>query len=110
MKALVKEQAQAFGAAPKSITTVNLCTICHEDLFFSYRRERKVNGTMVSAIGLPVSAVTLDAPQWHAEAANSPAYCSVQGSMAPVDKSATARPIRFPPVITATRSRNSIPR
>src|SRR6185437_4394547 len=54
LKALVKEQAQALGAAPKSITTVNLCTICHEDLFFSYRRERKVNGTMVSAIGLPV--------------------------------------------------------
>jgi len=54
LKALVKEQAQALGAAPKSITTVNLCTICHEDLFFSYRRERKVNGTMVSAIGLPM--------------------------------------------------------
>lgn len=53
LKALVKEQAQDFGMAPKSITTVNLCTICHEDLFFSYRREGKVNGTMVSAIGLP---------------------------------------------------------
>jgi len=54
LKALVKEQAQAFGASPSSITTVNLCTICHEDLFFSYRREGKVNGTMVSAIGLSV--------------------------------------------------------
>lgn len=53
LKALVKEQALALGAAPKSITTINLCTICHEDLFFSYRREGKVNGTMVSAIGLP---------------------------------------------------------
>lgn len=52
LKALVKEQAQAYGAAPKSITTVNLCTICHGDIFFSYRREGKVNGTMVSAIGL----------------------------------------------------------
>ena len=52
LKALVKEQAQALGVPPKSITTVNLCTICHEDLFFSYRRERKVNGTMASAIGL----------------------------------------------------------
>ena len=47
------------------------------------------------AIGLPVSAVTLNAPQWHAETANSPAYCSIEGSMAPVDKSVTARPIRF---------------
>lgn len=54
LKALVKEQAKALGAASKSITTVNVCTICHEDLFFSYRRERKVNGTMVSAIGLPM--------------------------------------------------------
>ncbi len=49
----------------------------------------------VSAIGLPVSAVTLDAPRWHAEANGLPAYCSVEGSMAPVDKSPTARPIRF---------------
>lgn len=54
LKALVKEQTQTFGVLPKSITTVNLCTICHEDLFYSYRRERKVNGTMVSAIGLSV--------------------------------------------------------
>lgn len=54
LKALVKEQAQAIGMPPKSITTVNVCTICHKDLFFSYRREGKVNGTMVSAIGLPV--------------------------------------------------------
>src|SRR6185437_8614843 len=54
LKSIVKEQTQAFGVAPKFITTVNLCTICHEDLFFSYRRERKVNGTMVSAIGLPM--------------------------------------------------------
>ncbi|NGZ10698.1 MAG: peptidoglycan editing factor PgeF [Nitrospira sp. LK70] len=51
LKALIKEQAQALGAPLKSITTVNLCTICHEDLFFSYRREKKVNGTMLSAIG-----------------------------------------------------------
>ncbi|CUS34802.1 peptidoglycan editing factor PgeF [Candidatus Nitrospira nitrificans] len=54
LKALVREQAQAVGVSPKSITTVNVCTICREDLFFSYRREGKVNGTMVSAIGLPM--------------------------------------------------------
>jgi hypothetical protein len=47
------------------------------------------------AIGEPVSAVTLSAPQWHAEANGSPAYCSIEGSMAPVDKNPTARPIRF---------------
>lgn len=53
LKGLIKEQALAYGATPQAITTVNLCTICHEDLFFSYRREGKVNGTMISAIGLP---------------------------------------------------------
>ena len=52
LKTLIKEQAQTAGTSPESITAVNLCTICHEDLFFSYRREGKVIGTMVSAIGL----------------------------------------------------------
>jgi hypothetical protein len=45
------------------------------------------------AIGEPVSAVTLNVPQWHAEAGNTPAYCSIDGSMAPVDKNAPS--IRF---------------
>src|ERR1017187_2951117 len=44
---------------------------------------------------LPVSAITLTAPQWHAEANGNAAYCAIEGSMAPVDKSSTARPIRF---------------
>ncbi|HXV69345.1 MAG TPA: peptidoglycan editing factor PgeF [Nitrospira sp.] len=52
LKALVSTQAQAAGIPRTSVTTVNLCTICHEDLFFSYRREGKVRGAMVSAIGL----------------------------------------------------------
>lgn len=52
LKALVREQARAAGARADSITAVNLCTICHEDLFFSYRREGRVIGTMISAIGL----------------------------------------------------------
>ncbi len=52
LKLLIRRQALEAGSSHPSITTVNLCTICHEDLFFSYRRERAVNGTMVSAIGL----------------------------------------------------------
>lgn len=52
LKMLIKEQARSAGIRPDSITCVNLCTICHEDLFFSYRREGKVIGTMVSAVGL----------------------------------------------------------
>jgi hypothetical protein len=58
----------------------------------------------VSAIGLPVSAVTLDAPQWHAEANGVPAYCGIEGSMAPVDTSPTARPIRFGVALPASWS------
>ena len=49
----------------------------------------------VSAIGEPVSAVTLNAPRWNPAAKNAPAYCSVNGAMAPVDKSPTAKPINF---------------
>ena len=52
LKMLIREQARTAGVHPDSITCVNLCTICHEELFFSYRREGKVIGTMVSAIGL----------------------------------------------------------
>jgi hypothetical protein len=52
-------------------------------------------GTAIApgSIGEPVSAVTLDAPQWHAATDSLPAYCGIEGSMAPVDK--TAGPIRF---------------
>ena len=53
------------------------------------------SGIPASAIGEPVSAVTLNAPQWQTEANGVPAYCSVEGSMAPVDRSPTAKPIRF---------------
>jgi feruloyl esterase len=49
----------------------------------------------VSAIGEPVSAVTLDAPRWVEAARGLPPYCTVNGSMAPVDRSPTARPINF---------------
>lgn len=52
LKALIRQQAVGYGVPAEQITAVNLCTLCHEDLFFSYRREGKVIGTMVSAIGL----------------------------------------------------------
>jgi feruloyl esterase len=44
----------------------------------------------VTAIGEPVSAITLSAPRWNAAAKSLPAYCSVNGSMAPVDRTAPA--------------------
>ncbi len=52
LKALVRLQAEEQGVPAHSVTTVNLCTICHDQLFYSYRREGRVNGTMVSGITL----------------------------------------------------------
>jgi feruloyl esterase len=39
-------------------------------------------------IGEPVSAVTLSAPVWVQAAGQNPAYCRVNGSMAPIDPEA----------------------
>jgi hypothetical protein len=48
-----------------------------------------------SAIGEPVSGVTLSAPRWNAAVGPIPAHCSVDGTMAPIDRSSTAKPIQF---------------
>ena len=61
----------------------------------------------VSAIGEPVSGVTLSAPVWTGAAGANPAYCSVSGSMAPVDKAANAPPINFRVVLPASWSRRA---
>jgi purine-nucleoside/S-methyl-5'-thioadenosine phosphorylase / adenosine deaminase len=52
LKELVRRQLANIGIRPEHVTTVNLCTICHGDLFYSYRREGRVNGTMLSGITL----------------------------------------------------------
>src|SRR5580698_5830207 len=57
-----------------------------------------------SAIGEPVSAVTLNVPSWKPAAGSAPAYCSVDGAIAPVDRSATAKPINFRVVLPASWS------
>lgn len=55
LKALIRRQVLECGIEDGRVTSVNVCTICHEDLFFSYRRDGKVIGTMVSAVGLAVT-------------------------------------------------------
>ena len=52
LKALVRRQAADTGIRSEQITTVNVCTICHPALFYSYRREGRVNGTMLNGITL----------------------------------------------------------
>src|SRR5262249_41575617 len=59
----------------------------------------------INAIGEPVAGVTLAAPRWVA-AGTTPAYCSIDGAMAPVDKSAYGRPINFRVVLPASWSRH----
>jgi YfiH family protein len=52
LKALIRRQVEGEGVTARSVSSVNLCTICHDQLFYSYRREGRVNGTMVSGITL----------------------------------------------------------
>jgi hypothetical protein len=61
----------------------------------------------VSAISEPVSGVTLSAPVWTNAVNAAPAYCSVNGSMAPVSKEANARPINFRVVLPTSWSRRA---
>jgi polyphenol oxidase len=39
-----REQLESVGVVPERIHTAPLCTMCRTDLFFSYRKEKRVNG------------------------------------------------------------------
>ena len=52
LKGVIRRQVEGEGVPVRSVSSVNLCTICHDQLFYSYRREGRVNGTMVSGITL----------------------------------------------------------
>jgi YfiH family protein len=52
LRDLIRRQLRSAGVGEDRIHTVSLCTACHPELFYSYRREGTVNGTMVSAIML----------------------------------------------------------
>ena len=63
-----------------------------------------------SAIGEPVSAVTLSAPRWNATGGRGGGgpYCSVNGAIAPVDKSPNAKPINFQVALPSTWNGRSV--
>jgi YfiH family protein len=52
LRELVRRQAQSVGVEREHIRTVRVCTACHPDLFYSYRRDGVVGETMVSGIML----------------------------------------------------------
>jgi YfiH family protein len=52
LRGLVRGQAQSAGVREDEIYNVSLCTICHPNLFHSYRRDGTARGTMVSGIML----------------------------------------------------------
>jgi YfiH family protein len=52
LRELIRRQAIGSGLLEDAISVVNACTICHPNLFFSYRREGIVKRTMVSGIAL----------------------------------------------------------
>ena len=60
-----------------------------------------------SVIKEPVSGVELSAPRWNAATATVPAHCSVDGSMAPVDRSSTGKPIQFRVLLPASWNRRA---
>ena len=62
----------------------------------------------VSAIGEPVAGVTLAAPRWVAAAGAAPAYCSIDGAMAPTDTSPNGRSINFRVVLPASWTRHAV--
>lgn len=50
-----RAQLLAAGLAQKNIYISDLCTACHTDLLFSYRKEADRSGRLLSAIGMRVS-------------------------------------------------------
>ena len=55
LRELIRRQGLGNGLCEQAIGVVNACTICHPNLFFSYRREGIVKRTMVSGIALGLS-------------------------------------------------------
>ncbi len=69
----------------------------------------KLGGSVpVSAIGEPVSGVTLSEPRWNAAAKSGGPYCTVNGSIAPIDKAPNAKPINFQVALPSTWNGRSV--
>lgn len=50
--AVAEDQLRGAGLAPRHVAAVDLCTACHPDLFYSYRRDGNGTGRMAAVIGI----------------------------------------------------------
>lgn len=98
-----------FNVVPIKAQTKNAASIAENKVITEAdcAAEKLGASIPVSAIGEPVAGVTLSAPVWTSAAGAAPAYCTVNGSMAPVSKEANARPINFQVVLPASWSRRA---
>jgi feruloyl esterase len=62
----------------------------------------------LAAIGEPVAGVTLAAPRWVEATATAPAYCSIDGAMAPTDTGPHGKPINFRVILPASWTRHAV--
>jgi len=62
----------------------------------------------IAAIKEPVSGVALNAPRWSAASGATPAYCAIDGVIAPIDQRSSAKPINFRVVLPASWSGRSV--
>jgi feruloyl esterase len=92
------------GQAPSSTPLPANQTITAADC----TAERLGTTIPVAAIGEPVSAVTLSQPKWSEATAELPAYCSVDGQMAPIDTSGLTPPVKFRVVLPASWSHRAL--
>ena len=67
----------------------------------------KVGTAIPTSREAPVSAIALNPPRWVTASGAMPAYCVVDGSMAPVDRAASAKPILFRVVLPASWNRRA---
>ena len=57
LKEMVIDQLISMGISSNLIYDSGLCTFCREDLFYSYRRDKELNGRMIAVMGWAESVV-----------------------------------------------------
>ncbi len=55
LRKLVCNQILSKGVSIRAIEEINYCTFCRDEWFYSYRRDGKVRGTMLSGIMIPAA-------------------------------------------------------